>query len=143
MQKWYVITTAPRAEFKVQSALDGSQSALKGSLFSFYVPQYRIERITKANERKMFVRPLFPRYAFCMASKLDWAAILAVEGVESFVRSEGAYGPPVAIRGDAIEMLKAREARGDFDQLIVEARPTKRRARWVNLLDGLLHPVVA
>lgn len=109
---WYVIMTNPRCEHRAQSGL-----IEKG--FGTYLPQYRLEKITKrTKERTIIKRSLFPRYMFVWAPEGSWPRITSTDGVEGLVREFGRHGAPVKVSIEAVQALMDRTNEGAFDEMI-------------------------
>lgn len=122
--RWYVVRTNIRCEFRAQFGLDSAG-------FRTFMPHItrwkRHARVAIPGKE-----PLFPRYFFVEA---DWNlqsldTLHRTDGVESIINNNGV---PSSIYGDFIFDLVERQMKGDFDHL--KERPMQ-RGDIVQIMDG-------
>jgi transcriptional antiterminator RfaH len=127
MQRWYVINTHSRSEFKAAWHL-GNQG------FRAYLPQY-MKRRRHARRVDMVKAPLFPRYLFVeLDLELDqWRAISSTIGVSHMICGGER---PLAVPDGVIDGIRARE---DETGIVPVAREAKfRKGSKLQIMDGAM-----
>ncbi len=114
--RWYILYTAPRFEEKVAARL-GKEG------LGTYLPMASDWRWPsplakkRGKKRERVERVLLPRYLFVSLPfcehRTPFGVVTAVDGALSFVSN--AHGP-LEVRGEAVEEIKRREARGEFNR---------------------------
>lgn len=126
---WYVIYTAPQAEYSVQKDLD-SQG------FRTFLPQFT-RWITHSRVRKIVSRPLFSRYVFVECDPAyphQFGMVRDTDGVEELLAAyTGADPLPMALPVGLIEALIARQLAGEWNYAAKE--PLTKGAR-IKIMDG-------
>ena len=82
-ERWYLVRTKPRQEFKAQEEL-GQQG------YTVFLPLMQVERIVKS-KRSLASEPLFQSYLFIKLNQIDhdWGPIRSTKGVAHLVRFGG------------------------------------------------------
>lgn len=128
---WYVVCTAPKMEWRVQSDLIEAG-------FAVYLPTYRIQRKArgKVTALEWCRRTLFPRYLFAQATEGVTGAICGVDGVVGLLRDLAAGGLPRAVPDGVVSSLLDRQNAGEWDQRL--GGPVRKKGAKVRVGSGVL-----
>lgn len=110
-KSWYALETRPAAEYV-------AETEIRRVGVEVYLPQFRRE-YRHHRSKKWIARsfPLFTGYLFIRADGLDWGALATCRGIERDGVLRDMAGKPLAIDGEEVDAIRAREAAGEFDDL--------------------------
>jgi transcriptional antiterminator RfaH len=131
MISWYAAFTQPHGEAKASDHLERQG-------YSVYLPCYR-RWVRHARQRKLVLRPLFPRYLFVGLDReaQRWRPIRSTVGVLGLVTSGD---EPVAVPPEVIDALREREREGGFD--VLSSAQSLRNGDAVRVIDGPFQDLV-